>query len=308
MRKLTQEEVIARFCEVHGDKYDYSKVNYVNSYTKVCIICSIHGEFWQTLNNHLKGQGCPICNRKKNMGKQTFIEKARKIHGDKYDYSKVEYKGNKVKVCIICPIHGVFWQRPNDHLSGHGCDMCRLDSRKSLICGWGINDMVNQRYTKAYRLWEHIIYRCKSPKRSKAIRSYEDCDISEEWKYFSCFKQWFDCNYIEGWNIDKDLLQKDNKIYSPNTCCFLPTELNAIIKRDLAKNEMAGVKEHKGAYVARYKEGSKYSFKSFNTKEEAILFYREEKIKRVLSVADKYKDQLSSKIYEAIKQYFLLNK
>ena len=56
--------------------------------------------------------------------KEEFIEKARQVHGDKYDYSKVEYKNNKTKICIVCPIHGEFWQRPNDHLNGRGCDKC----------------------------------------------------------------------------------------------------------------------------------------------------------------------------------------
>ena len=118
--------------KVHGDKYDYSKVEYVNSNTKVCIICPIHGEFLMRPINHLRGQGCPKCGRKSSSEKRKnglneFIEKARKVHGDKYDYSKVEYVNNKTKVCIICPIHGEFWQRPNDHLTGYGCNKCGRD-------------------------------------------------------------------------------------------------------------------------------------------------------------------------------------
>ena len=123
--KYTTEEFIAKAREVHGDKYDYSKVKYVNASTKVCIICPEHGEFWQAPNSHLNGRGCPKCGHENaNMTTEEFIKKARAIHGDKYDYSKVEYANANVKVCIICPEHGEFWQLPGIHLSGHGCPKC----------------------------------------------------------------------------------------------------------------------------------------------------------------------------------------
>ena len=124
-RKLTQEEFIKRAREVHGDKYDYSKVEYVNANSKVCIICSEHGEFWQKPASHLLGCGCIECAGKKKYTKKIFIEKAKKVHGDKYDYSKVEYANNKTKVCIICPEHGEFWQKPESHIvQKRGCPYC----------------------------------------------------------------------------------------------------------------------------------------------------------------------------------------
>jgi len=122
-----QKKFIEKAKSVHGDKYDYSKVIYENAKTKVCIICPIHGEFEQEPNHHLNGSGCPICGISKNkskMNKYEFIEKAKKIHDDKYDYSKVIYEKSSEKVCIICPIHGEFWQTPNNHLSGSGCLKC----------------------------------------------------------------------------------------------------------------------------------------------------------------------------------------
>jgi superfamily II DNA or RNA helicase len=122
-RKLTTEEFIKRAKEVHGDKYDYSKVEYKSAKEKVCIICPLHGEFWQIPSNHLHGYGCPKCSGK-NRTTEDFIAEARKIHGDKYDYSKVEYVNTKTKVCIICPEHGEFWQNPCDHLIGKGCPKC----------------------------------------------------------------------------------------------------------------------------------------------------------------------------------------
>ena len=114
----------------HNNKYDYSKVNYVNNHTKVCIICPEHGEFWQQPNNHFSGNGCPKCakvltNLKRTLGVECFIKKSKEIHGDKYDYSKVKYINSKTNVCIICPIHGEFWIAPTHHLKEkRGCPQC----------------------------------------------------------------------------------------------------------------------------------------------------------------------------------------
>ena len=129
MKKLTKEEFIEKAKCIHGDRYDYSKVDYINNRTKVCVICKKHGEFWQQANSHLRGEGCPICkgeniSKKKSLTKEEFIKKARKVHGNKYDYSKVEYKNSSSKVCIICPQHGEFWQTANTHLQGSGCPSC----------------------------------------------------------------------------------------------------------------------------------------------------------------------------------------
>ena len=120
----TTEDVVEEFKKIHGDKYDYSKVEYTNSLKKVCIICPEHGEFWQSPTNHLNGCGCPKCSNVKHKTTNEFIKESRTVHGDKYDYSKVEYVNAHTKVCIICPEHGEFWQTPNKHLLGHKCPKC----------------------------------------------------------------------------------------------------------------------------------------------------------------------------------------
>ena len=110
--------------KIHNDKYDYSKVDYINSHTKVKIICSEHGVFEQTPTNHLQGQTCGKCN---GLNKTTddFVNEAKIIHGDKYDYSKVNYINRKTKIKIICPKHGEFEQLPYPHLSyKQGCPKC----------------------------------------------------------------------------------------------------------------------------------------------------------------------------------------
>ena len=123
-KRMTKELFIQKSNKLHGDKYDYSKVEYVNNFTKVCIICPKHGEFWQTPSSHLQGHGCQKCNRTKQLNTIEFINKAQQIHKNKYDYSKVNYLNNKTKICIVCAEHGEFYQEPSEHLRGHGCPKC----------------------------------------------------------------------------------------------------------------------------------------------------------------------------------------
>ena len=122
--RMNNDSFIEKAKSIHGDRYDYSKVEYVDNKTEVCIICREHGEFWQKPKNHLSGYGCPICSGRKKMRTIDFIKRAKQVHGDKYDYSKAEYKGNSEEVCIICPDHGEFWQRASNHLKGFGCKQC----------------------------------------------------------------------------------------------------------------------------------------------------------------------------------------
>lgn len=136
-RAMSTDEFVEKAKKVHGNKYDYSKTVYgKNQDEKVCIICPEHGEFWQLPYSHLVGCGCPECGKESTVKKQTlttqvFIERARKVHGDKYDYSKVVYgKSQSDKVCIICPKHGEFKQRADGHLNGRGCPECAREKRK----------------------------------------------------------------------------------------------------------------------------------------------------------------------------------
>ena len=123
-RRLTTPEFIDKAKAVHGDRFDYSSVDYVNAHTNVTIICPNHGPFPQTPNNHLSGQGCPDCGGSKPLTTASFIQKAKAVHGDHYDYSEVEYVNAHTYVTIICTDHGPFRQTPNKHLSKNGCPDC----------------------------------------------------------------------------------------------------------------------------------------------------------------------------------------
>lgn len=118
-------DFIEKSNRIHSDKYDYSKVNYVNSKTKVIITCPEHGDFEQLPNSHLLGKGCIKCGGSSTKDFQDFIEQSNLKHNSKYDYSKVNYVNNKTKVEIICKEHGSFYQTPLKHISyGYGCPNC----------------------------------------------------------------------------------------------------------------------------------------------------------------------------------------
>jgi len=124
LKKTTEQFIEDAYCK-HGDTYNYKLVQYKNRYAKVKIICSIHGMFEQIPKIHLKGCGCPKCVDNVKNSTQEFIEKAQEIHGDKYNYSLVQYENNNTKIKIICPVHGIFEQIPRNHTSlEQGCPKC----------------------------------------------------------------------------------------------------------------------------------------------------------------------------------------
>ena len=138
--KKTKEKFVEEAITVHGDKYDYSLVNYKNNGTKITIICKIHGEFNQQPRHHLHGSGCPTCYGTKLLNNHEFINYAKIIHGDKYDYSKVQYIGANKKIKIKCKKHDfIFEQKPNNHLSlKQGCPLCSGTKK------YTINEFINK--------------------------------------------------------------------------------------------------------------------------------------------------------------------
>lgn len=131
------EDFVEKAIKIHGDKYDYSLVNYKRAVEKVSIVCSAHGVFHQVPNSHLNGNGCPSCGKlkqAKTRRKTTteFIREATQVHGERYEYSQTDYTHGEENVKIVCRTHGVFHQRPTVHLNGSGCPSCGDERR-----GWG---------------------------------------------------------------------------------------------------------------------------------------------------------------------------
>jgi len=137
-RTLTTEQFIEKAKLIHNNKYDYSLTKFINSKTKVKIICPIHGEFEQFHGKHLSKKGCFKCGfisrcKLATSNTETFIKKAVKVHGEKYDYSNVTYIGKENKVEIKCKYHGIFSQTPHNHLAGNGCPHCRESKGENII-------------------------------------------------------------------------------------------------------------------------------------------------------------------------------
>ncbi len=161
-QNMDKDSFINRSKEIHGNKYDYSLVEYKNNKTKIKIICKIHGIFLQRPNDHLNGQGCPDCKKItlkniKTMSNYEFIDRAIKIHGDKYDYSLVDYNRTDNKVKIICKKHGIFEQRPHNHLNGQGCKKCKMSNGEFVISEYLKNKNIKFKYQKTFK-------NCRSPK------------------------------------------------------------------------------------------------------------------------------------------------
>lgn len=127
------DEFKTRAMQVHGNVYDYSESEYIGYKTPLKIVCKKHGAFFQDPNNHLQGKGCSICIGRVSFDTESFITAAVSIHGNKFDYSLVNYTLSTEKVKIVCKDHGVFEQRPANHLSGDGCPICDVKVSKGEV-------------------------------------------------------------------------------------------------------------------------------------------------------------------------------
>jgi len=131
--RLDNEDFMRRAREAHGDKYDYSLIDYIDNKTPIRIVCPEHGQFMQKPSSHMDARGCQQCDFDgRRRSTEEFIEAARRIHGAKYDYSQVEYIGNIFNISIECPFHGKFIQTASTHLSGSGCPRCGLSGQYTL--------------------------------------------------------------------------------------------------------------------------------------------------------------------------------
>ena len=130
MKKLEIEELLKRFNNIHNYKFDYSLVKYINLDTKIEIICPTHGIFKQTPRNHFNNDCFECSKRKRSKTLEYFINQVTEIHNNFYDYSETIYKNYLTKVKIICPIHGDFYELPNEHIKGSGCKKCGIEKTK----------------------------------------------------------------------------------------------------------------------------------------------------------------------------------
>ena len=240
---------------------------------------------------------------------EEFIQDAMKIWGNQYDFTKSYYNGNKSPIDVFCNRHGAYFSvSPNNLLRGHGCPLCGMEHRRKLICGIGVNDVFNRINDKAYDHWRDMIRRCYDEKRLGKFPSYKYTRVCDEWLYFSKFKKWFDDNYIDGYHLDKDILFKGNLLYSPDTCCFVPVEINCLLlRRQNSRGEFP---------IGVYKCGEKYAagfsirnhFKRlglFDSEKDAFIAYKTHKEEYIKSLAQEYfaERKISEKVYMALMRY-----
>jgi hypothetical protein len=147
--RISLTKLLEQFKEIHGDKYDYSEVNYVSFNHKIKIKCLEHGIFEQTPNCHKKGYGCKKC-KNKTLKQNFVIQQFKEIHGDLYDYSKVIYKGKEEKVDISCKKHGIFNQTPHNHKKGKGCPICKESKGEKYIRKWLIKNKIKFETQKTF--------------------------------------------------------------------------------------------------------------------------------------------------------------
>lgn len=315
-KKYTKEDFEMLGKARHGDgAFDYSDVVYVDSKTPVKLTCNTCGRtFMQIPSQHIRGRGCASCSHSgASWTLSAFIDAARKVHGDKYQYHTINnFNGLFHKVSIFCPKHGVFEQLPDAHLRGRGCPSCWAERRKTSLCGVGINDYdgnirPNGVLLQSYKTWKGMIFRCYDEKELKTHPSYKDCSVCKEWLYFSNFKKWFDDpqnGYINGYMLDKDILCAGNRIYSPETCCFVPNEINILVRKAYDNKDLpTGVfLSREDVFCASYKN---HYLGVFNKVEDAYNAYCECKEEDVKKRSQEYynKGLITKKVYDALQKY-----
>lgn len=187
--------------------------------------------------------------------------------------------------------------------------MTRKYNSKKLVYGVGIKGdgvaKVNGKNTKSYITWSNMLERCYSPRCQKLYPTYVGCTVCNEWLYFPTFKEWFDANYVEGWHLDKDMLLNGNKIYSSTTCIFVPHQLNSLFNDNgRARGDYPiGVNFHKKSGKFRVQvaiDGKNQHLGLFMNADDAYKAYLVAKKENVLRMAEKWKDKIPTKLYEAL--------
>lgn len=161
---------------------------------------------------------------------------------------------------------------------------------------------------KSYSVWKDILRRCYDEKTQEKFSAYKGCSISEEWYDFQNFARWYENNHIEEFQIDKDILIKWNKIYSSETCCFVPQEINSLFTKKSSKRGKYPIgvikRNRKKPYEANINKNGKCLYLGvYLTEEEAFQAYKEAKEKHIKEVADKWKDLINNKVYQAMYNY-----
>jgi len=237
----------------------------------------------------------------KKMNSVEIIKQFKKIHGNKYNYDKVDYVDNATKITITCKEHGDFEQRPSNHKLGQGCNLC---SNRKLVYGIGVNDadyftnpIINGKRVECpyYRTWKGILRKCYDTEYHIKRPSYKGCEISKEWHSFMDFRKWMMKQDWVNKELDKDILIPNNKLYSKDTCIFVDSDINKLILDNGASRGKYPIGVSLRKSTGRYKSyirdnGKKKHLGYFSTPEEASKEYRIAKSKIILDKTSVIKD------------------
>lgn len=178
----------------------------------------------------------------------------------------------------------------------------------------GQGEYITSKNYKSYQLWVSMIQRGHSAKFHLKEPTYKDVTVCKEWHNFQNFAKWYEDNYnpktMKGWDLDKDILSKEFKIYSAQTCCFVPTEINLIFALKYKHNDECpiGIIKTKHSYIVRVNKGDNREYVgSFKTLSEAIIVNKRVKEAYVKEVAQKWKHLISYKVYEILLNHTIEN-
>ena len=279
--KWTTESFVEACNYIHGGRCSYDKTEYVKRNKKVIITCPEHGDFEQTPGNHLYGYGCPVCAGVSKLTPDTFIAKAKRVHGNKYDYSLVvgDVSSHR-KVSIVCPEHGIFEQTPTGHLSGKGCLKCAPKKRaKTNLKRYGVKNVMSlsetlekiktttkKKYGVDYAMQDKDLA-SKNVEAKRQSGTFSTSSVEEHVKGFDDFESQYnkDARYpylCDFYDKDRDLFIEVNASWThgyhwydaeedANTCKkwkakskkseYYANALDVFTKRDVEKRETARV-------------------------------------------------------------------
>ena len=183
--------------------------------------------------------------------------------------------------------------------------------KRKLVCGVGVFDadysnLKDKRTKKAYRDWNNMLQRCYGISNFPSKPAYKECVVCEEWHSFLKFREWFDENYIEGYFLDKDICYVGNKVYSPQTCCYVPPFINTLLlsgRSSRGEYPIGVTKRHNGKYVAQMHKYGKLQFLGiYLTKDDAFYVYKKAKEEYIKEVADDYynKGLITKRVHDAL--------
>lgn len=233
-----------------------------------------------------------------------FKERIANQYGDKYDFSKAVYNGFLSTIIVGCSIHGYMNVKSYSVIRGTWeCPICR-QTEKDKRCVGADKRQGRDNKRLSYIKWRSMMRRCYNSSEQRDP-SYVDCIVCDEWHNYENFRVWFSENYIDGYALDKDILVKDNKVYSPEVCCFVPPIINAVFKDTPLDRELPrGIRLSKcGNYEVRLsKYGKVKNVGTYTTIEDAIVAYNQEKTDYLKELAAKfYNDgKLSRRVFNAL--------